>query len=108
MAPLFEIRSILRMLVFVLFQLRSLQDDNKYLRNNMCKASKLSWPGDSRARIKIRERASFLAWLPLQKLVGDFFFDFGEGKFCGNFAGFFLDLQKKGSNISGKISEHFS
>ena len=42
----------------------------------------------------------------LQKLVvGDLFL--GGGKFGGNFAGCFLDLQNKGSKISGKNSEHF-
>ena len=51
----------------------------------------------------------------LQKLVGDFFFDFSQGNLenlVGNlegiFRGFFSDPQNKGSNISGKISEHFS
>ena len=47
----------------------------------------------------------------LQKLVGDFFFDFLEGNLVGILAGILRDSsdpKNKGSNISGKISEHSS
>ena len=37
-------------------------------------------------------RHRFLAWLPLQKLVGEFFFDFGEGNFAGNLTGILWDV----------------
>ena len=33
-----------------------------------------------------------LAWLPLQKLVGEFCFDFGEGNFAGNLPGILWDF----------------
>ena len=42
----------------------------------------------------------------LQKLVGEFFFDFGEGNLA-EFCGICSDPRNKGSKISGKISEHF-
>ena len=37
----------------------------------------------------------------------NFFFDFGEGNLAGILWDF-SDPQNKGSNISGRISEHFS
>ena len=47
----------------------------------------------------------------LQKLVGEFLLDFPQGDLVGNLAGNvrdFLDPRNKGSNMSGKNSEHFS
>ena len=47
----------------------------------------------------------------VQKLVGEFFFNFSQGNLVGNLAGIlrdFSDPQNKGSKISGKFSEHFS
>ena len=42
--------------------------------------------------MKVDISMTFLAWLPLQKLVGDFFFDFGEGNFAGNLTGILWDF----------------
>ena len=54
---------------------------------------------------------NLLAWLPLQKLVGEFFSVFGREilrEIRREFSGIFSDPQNKGSKFSGKISEHFS
>ena len=47
---------------------------------------------------------NFLAWLPLQKLVGDFFLILGREisrEISREFCGMFSDPQNKGSNTSG-------
>ena len=88
----------------------------EFLRNRRIIRNFLFEIGWLKSLANFRGAAELAFVLPalLQKLGGEFFFDFSQGNLgnlVGNLAGILWDFsnpQNKGSKISGKISEHFS